>query len=90
MPRIDHAEDDDRDPDGPGEHDAHLLDDSETDIVPCPRCGKGVLAEAERCHRCGAEFRQEAWLAAEGAGLKAAVWALAAILVLAAMVYVLL
>jgi uncharacterized paraquat-inducible protein A len=30
------------------------MDDSEEPVlVPCPHCGKYVLEQAERCHRCG-------------------------------------
>lgn len=49
------------DAEGPGEHDRALLDDDENDMVPCPVCAKHILAEAERCHHCGASFEQQAW-----------------------------
>lgn len=51
------------DDEGPTEHDAHLLgDESENDLVPCPACGRTILALADRCHRCGSVFDREAWL----------------------------
>jgi predicted amidophosphoribosyltransferase len=51
------------DEEGPTEHDAHLLgDEHENDLVPCPACGKTILALADRCHRCGSVFDREAWL----------------------------
>ena len=46
---------------GPGEHDAHLMDDDETETVPCPRCGKYVWAYAQQCHHCHVHFSSEAW-----------------------------
>ena len=91
MPRTD-FEDDDFDDDtdeGPGEHDAHLLDDEddaaadERDVVACPACGKYILATAERCHRCGEYFGREAWLVKRSA--KHGLWVVAVILVLIAM-----
>ena len=51
------------DDEGPGEHDVHLLDDDENDTVPCPHCGKQILAWADRCHRCGVDLGTEAWKA---------------------------
>ena len=53
----------DPDPEGPGEHDQHLFDDEQAsiDLCPCPACGRAVNAHARDCHRCGAEFRCEAW-----------------------------
>jgi len=42
-----------QDPEGPGEHDAHLLDDADEGTVPCPECGEPVWAEAEKCPHCG-------------------------------------
>ncbi|MFP4144348.1 MAG: hypothetical protein ACOCTI_04160 [Phycisphaeraceae bacterium] len=56
------------DPEGPGEHDSHLLDrgEGENDYVDCPRCGESILAFAESCHHCGTWFEEgEAWQAAE-------------------------
>lgn len=51
------------DEEGPTEHDAHLLDHEwDNDLVPCPVCGKTILALADRCHKCGSVFDQEAWL----------------------------
>lgn len=53
----------DLDPEGPGEHDAHLLDDDgEPDLVTCPECGAAVSAYTEICHKCGYAFPSgEAW-----------------------------
>lgn len=51
----------DRINEGPGEHDAHLMDDDQTETVVCPRCGKHVWAYSQRCHHCGVHFRGEAW-----------------------------
>lgn len=52
------------DVEGPGEHDAHLLDhdEGENDTTPCPECGAELLAFADCCYACGAQFEQEAWL----------------------------
>lgn len=55
---------------GPGEHDAHLLDDDEPSLVVCVSCAAMISAHAVRCHHCGANFVGEAWqqqLAGEGA-----------------------
>ncbi len=52
------------DDEGPGEHDAHLLDRpgvEDNDYVPCPNCGDEILAYADRCHHCGTELAGEAW-----------------------------
>jgi len=52
------------DPEGPGEHDNHLLDDDteQNDYVPCANCGTRILAFAERCPNCGHWFEEgEAW-----------------------------
>ena len=46
---------------GPGEHDAHLLDDDGDDTTSCPSCGCQVWAFAESCPQCGVIFRGEAW-----------------------------
>ena len=46
---------------GPGEHDAHLMDDDPTDTVACPRCGKHVWSYSQRCHHCGTHYSGEAW-----------------------------
>jgi DNA-directed RNA polymerase subunit RPC12/RpoP len=56
------------DPEGPGQHDHHLLDDDDeqsNDYVDCPKCGERILAFAERCPACGHYFEAgEAWQAA--------------------------
>lgn len=86
MPRAYFDEDE-----GPGEHDAHLLDDgplAENDVVPCPACGKSILAAADRCYRCGEHFGREAWLVERSS--KRALWVVAAALVIAAMLWFLL
>ena len=46
---------------GPGEHDAHLMDDDETETVDCPRCGQAIWAYTQRCDYCGVNFSGEAW-----------------------------
>jgi len=74
------------DEEGPGEHDAHLIDhdEGENDTTPCPRCGTELLAFADRCHRCGAAFEQEAWLA-HGEGRWPRLSVVAVVLVIAAL-----
>ncbi len=76
------------DDEGPGEHDAHLLDHDlgENDTVACASCGRTVLAFAERCPHCGHDYRSEAWCE-PGADGKSRLWlwvaaGLAAVLVL--------
>ena len=49
------------DPEGPGEHDAHLLDDDEPDLAPCAACGRTLQALATRCPWCGVAFEGQAW-----------------------------
>lgn len=73
------------DDEGPGEHDRHLLDDDtgENDTAPCPFCDAELLAVADRCHRCGAAFGEEAWLA-HGEGRWPRLWIAAAVAVLIA------
>jgi uncharacterized protein (DUF983 family) len=84
MPRAYFDEDE-----GPGEHDAHLLDDHDgNDMSPCPRCGRAILAWADRCHHCGEHLGREAWLA-ERPGRRG-VWLIAAGLVIFAMLWFLL
>ena len=46
---------------GPGEHDAHLMDDDPQQTVPCARCGEHVWAYAQRCPNCGVHYSGEAW-----------------------------
>ena len=46
---------------GPGEHDAHLMDDDPSEQVPCARCGESIWAYAQRCPACGVYFSGEAW-----------------------------
>lgn len=46
---------------GPGEHDAHLMDDGGDDTAACPKCGGEVWAHAHRCDHCGVHFTGEAW-----------------------------
>ncbi len=46
---------------GPGEHDAHLMDDDLEETVPCAHCGREVWAYAQRCPQCGTHFSGEAW-----------------------------
>ena len=46
---------------GPGEHDAHLLDDDLEQTVPCARCGAHVWSHTQRCPQCGVHFSGEAW-----------------------------
>lgn len=79
----------DDDDEGPSEHDAHLIDDEDSDAiedtVPCPACGKEVLAFAEHCHHCGEYFAGEAWMAQRSA--KQGLWTLVGVLVAAAMLF---
>ena len=56
-----HAAFDDELDEGPGEHDAHLMDDDPGETVPCARCGKPVWTYAQRCQHCGVHFAGEAW-----------------------------
>ena len=46
---------------GPGEHDAHLMDDNPDQMVACARCGDPVWAYAQRCPKCGIHYSGEAW-----------------------------
>ena len=46
---------------GPGEHDAHLMNEDESDTVKCVSCGRPIWAEAEQCPKCGVYFAGEAW-----------------------------
>ncbi|HEX9832276.1 MAG TPA: hypothetical protein VGA66_04160 [Mycobacterium sp.] len=46
---------------GPGDHDAHLMDDDPSETVACAKCGKQIWAYAQRCHHCGVHFSGEAW-----------------------------
>ena len=46
---------------GPGEHDAHLMDDDLSETTPCARCGKDIWVYAQRCNHCGVHFSGEAW-----------------------------
>lgn len=73
---------------GPGEHDAHLLDDDLGQTVPCPRCGGQVWEYAQRCPHCGVHFTGEAWEFEVNKGEKPRrrrlLWILAAILVIVA------
>lgn len=90
MPRHhDELDPDDADDEGPGEHDAELLDEDEAselteqDLARCPHCRKAVSAHATECHRCGASFGKEAWLVDHPA--RAGLWLLAVILLLMAL-----
>lgn len=74
------------DPEGPGEHDAHLLDDDDDgdeDESPCPACGRMVWAQAQQCPHCGEWFAGEAWerQAAGGKPRPTLWWWVAAVLV---------
>ena len=46
---------------GPGEHDAHLMDDDLEQTVPCARCGEHVWSYTQRCPHCGVHYSGEAW-----------------------------
>lgn len=47
---------------GPGEHDAHLMDDDQPfRTIPCTQCGRPVWDEAERCNHCGHLFPNQAF-----------------------------
>lgn len=64
MPRnpyIDDTPDDDDDRHDPQEADLDQGDEPE-DTRPCPRCGREIWEQAERCNRCGA------WITAARAG----------------------
>ena len=75
------------DEEGPGEHDAHLLDrdEGENDTTPCPYCGTELLAFADRCYHCGAMFNKEAWLV-HGEGRWPRLWVIAAVIAVGAFV----
>jgi predicted nucleic acid-binding Zn ribbon protein len=65
-----HPDGDLSDRDDPQERDQLEFGDDaphEHDLAPCPHCNKMVLADAERCYRCGsflthAAPRQSAWI----------------------------
>lgn len=46
---------------GPGEFDAHLMNEDEPEMVRCVSCGRMLFARADRCHHCGVHFAGEAW-----------------------------
>jgi len=79
----------DPDHEGPGEHDAHLIEDdrASVDLCPCPACGCTVNAHARDCHRCGHDFGCEAWQAQGKPRHRLWVWV--AIATLAGMFYLL-
>ncbi len=55
-------EDDDlNDYEGPGEHDAHLMDAGDDSTVTCPKCKKEVWAKATQCPHCKIHYAGEAW-----------------------------
>jgi hypothetical protein len=75
--------------DGPGEHDARLLDDDPAETTPCPRCGKYLWAYTQQCHHCGEHFPGEAWQSAPTGKAKVPVgmwWPTIAVLVVMAIV----
>lgn len=75
---------------GPGEHDAHLMDDDPSETVACAKCGRHIWAHAQQCQHCGIHFSGEAWQfdrQADGRGLWP--WVVAA-LVIAMLLWVLL
>lgn len=39
--------------DGPDGADRDLLEDEETPVLPCPRCGSDLYEDADRCPNCG-------------------------------------
>ena len=47
------------DPDGPGEHDQHLMDDTQSFTVECPCCGEPISEYTQRCPHC------ESWISRE-------------------------
>jgi len=58
------------DPEGPGEHDAHLLgEDYEEEQVACPYCKGDVWVFAEQCHHCGRAYEEAAWRETEEVGV---------------------
>jgi len=72
---------------GPGEHDAHLMDEDEPDTVKCVSCRRWISAHTEQCPHCGVYFAGEAWqqqIAGEAA--PRAWWRWAAIVALIAFV----
>lgn len=61
-----HDDENDEFDEGPGEHDAHLMDEESENTLTCPSCGKEVWAEADQCPECGNWFANEVWSNAEG------------------------
>ncbi len=46
---------------GPGEHDAHLMDGGDDSSVLCPKCQEEVWARATQCPHCKIHYAGEAW-----------------------------
>jgi ribosomal protein L32 len=96
TPEAEAAEEDEGyfDPEGPGEHDHHLLDDDTeaNDYVNCAQCGEQILAFAERCPSCGHFFTEgEAWQHAEDeAGLPKWLIGVVALVVIALLLWIIL
>ena len=38
---------------GPDETDRDLIEDEDSDVQPCPECGREIYEGAERCPHCG-------------------------------------
>ena len=59
-----YEEDDDDDlseDEGPGIHDAHLMDAGDDSTVLCPKCKKEVWAKVTQCPHCKIHYAGEAW-----------------------------
>ncbi len=78
------------DPDGPGEHDAHLMDDDPTQTVQCPKCGKHIWAYAQQCDHCGVHFQGEAWqfdAATDSSTPSGRLWTIIVVLIILALLW---
>jgi uncharacterized paraquat-inducible protein A len=73
------------DPEGPQECDLlNQPDDDETDTVPCPKCGRDIVEDADQCPYCGEWVIQGGADAASSHGV---VFMLVAVLVLVVLAY---
>lgn len=82
--------DDDPIDEGPGKHDAHLMDDDLSETVICPRCGEHIWAYSQRCEHCGVHFQGEAWqydAASDPSTPTGRIWPIIVALVIIAMLF---